>query len=162
MKTKDYAARQTLMYRILQVVAAPTVSGKTGVLELAILNTLSNRLQQNGGTFPASVRLRTIYLAPSKALVQVQSILLVCHTDVQQIAAAQTSLLACFVVQEKVKEWQHRLGSSLGLRVEELTGDSDSMQDIGRTEDADIICTTPEKFGDIMLRCVPPCQNIHM
>ena len=93
------------------------------------------------------MRLRTIYLAPSKALVQVQSILLVCHTDAQQFAAAQSSLLACSVVQEKVKEWQRRFGSSLGLHVVELTGDSDSMQDIGRTEDADIICTTPEKFG---------------
>ena len=152
----------TLMQSIVQVVAAPTGSGKTGVLELAILNTLSNRLQQNGGPFPASVRLRTIYLAPSKALVQVQSILLVCYTGVQQFVAAQTSLLACSAVQEKVKEWQHRLGSSLGLRVEELTGDSDSMQDIGRTEDADIICTTPEKFGNIMLCCADLCKNRHL
>ena len=150
------------MQEIVQVVAAPTGSGKTGILELAILNTLSNRLQQNCGTFPASVRLRTIYLAPSKALVQVKSVLLVCHTDVQHFAAAQTSLLACSAVQEKVKEWQHRLGSSLGLRVEELTGDSDSLQDIGRTEDADIICTTPEKFGNIMLCCAVPCKNIHL
>ena len=141
------------MQSIVQVVAAPTGSGKTGVLELAILNTLSNRLQQNGGPFPASVRLRTIYLAPSKALVQVQSTLLVCYTGVQQ--SAQTSLLACSAVQEKVKEWQHRLGSSLGLRVEELTGDSDSMQDIGRTEDADIICATPEKFGNFIMLCRP-------
>ena len=150
------------MQSTVQVVAAPTGSGKTGVLELAILNTLSNRLQQNGGPFPASLRLRTIYLAPSKALVQVQSILLVCYTGVQQFAAAQTSLLACSAVQEKVKEWKHRLGSSLGLRIEELTGDSDSMQDIGRTEDADIICTTPEKFGNIMLCCADPCKNIHL
>ena len=150
------------MQRIVQVVAAPTGSGKTGVLELAILNTLSNRLQQNGGTFSASVRLRTIYLAPSKALVQVQSISLAYHTDVYHFAAAQTSLLACSVVQEKVKEWQHRLGSSLGLRVEELTGDSDSLQDIGRTEDADIICTTPEKFGKIMLCCADLCKKIRL
>ena len=68
-------------------------------------------------------------------------------------------MLQFCVVQEKVKEWQHRLGSSLGLHVEELTGDSDSMQDIGRTEDADIICTTPEKFGNFTLCYKDPCNK---
>ena len=58
---------------IVKVVAAPTGSGKTGVLELAILNTLSKRLQLDDSNFSASVRLRVIYLAPSKALVQVKS-----------------------------------------------------------------------------------------
>ena len=58
-----------------------------------------------------------------------------------------------------MREWQHRLGSSLGLSVEELTGDSDSMQDIGRTGDADIICTTPEKFGNLMLCYADPHLN---
>ena len=58
------------------------------------------------------------------------------------------SLPVSFKVQEKVKEWQGRLGSSLGLQIEELTGDTDINQDAGRAENADVICTTPEKFGE--------------
>jgi len=50
-------------------------------------------------------------------------------------------------LQEKVKEWQQRFGSSLGLQIEELTGDTDINQDISRIDNADVICTTPEKFG---------------
>ena len=51
-------------------------------------------------------------------------------------------------MQEKVKEWQERLGSNLGLQIEELTGDTEIYQDAGRAENADVICTTPEKFGE--------------
>ena len=51
-------------------------------------------------------------------------------------------------MQEKVKEWQGRLGSNLGLQIEELTGDTDINQDADRAENADVICTTPEKFGE--------------
>ncbi len=51
-------------------------------------------------------------------------------------------------VQEKVKQWQERLGSNLGLLIAELTGDTESNQDAGRAENANVICTTPEKFGE--------------
>lgn len=50
-----------------------------------------------------------------------------------------------------MKEWQQRFGASLGVHVEELTGDTDTIQDVGRIENADIICTTPEKFGEHLL-----------
>lgn len=50
------------------------------------------------------------------------------------------------LVQEKAKDWSERLGSSLGIKCLELTGDTDP--DAGALEAADVICTTPEKFGE--------------
>lgn len=52
------------------------------------------------------------------------------------------------VVQEKTKEWQQRFGTHLNLQVVELTGDTD-MPDFGHLNSADIICTTPEKLGEL-------------
>ncbi len=46
-----------------------------------------------------------------------------------------------------MKDWQQRLGCDLGIQIEELTGDTESTQDVSRMESADVICTTPEKFG---------------
>ena len=51
------------------------------------------------------------------------------------------------LLQEKVKEWRQRLGCDLRLQIEELTGDTDSIPDVTRMDSADVICTTPEKFG---------------
>ncbi len=46
-----------------------------------------------------------------------------------------------------MKDWQQRLGRDLGMQIEELTGDTESTQDVSRMESSDVICTTPEKFG---------------
>lgn len=101
----------------MQVVAAPTGSGKTGVMELAILHLLTTYIDQDQqfGLKPGS--LKVVYLAPIRALVQ-----------------------------EKVKQWQATFGSKLGLTCCELTGDTE-MADQHHLDNADIICTTPEKFG---------------
>jgi replicative superfamily II helicase len=48
------------------------------------------------------------------------------------------------LVQERVQDWGERLGQ-LGCRCIELTGDNDATSSC--LESADIICTTPEKFG---------------
>ncbi len=60
-----------LMMQHVQVVAAPTGSGKTGILELAILRLLSKCLDGKQLLSQSHGSLKTIYLAPSKALVQV-------------------------------------------------------------------------------------------
>lgn len=143
----------------MQVVAAPTGSGKTGILELAILRMLSRALQGEQWPRHSNGQLRAIYLAPSKALVQVSltpsSRPALPHD--QRLAATRLLptmhiiTLTCSWIflwlQEKVKEWQQRLGGGLNLQIEELTGDSESTQDVSRMESADVICTTPEKFG---------------
>jgi hypothetical protein len=43
------------------------------------------------------------------------------------------------------RDWATRFSEVLGARVEELTGDSEL--EGSALEAADIICTTPEKFG---------------
>lgn len=106
----------------LQVVAAPTGSGKTGVMELAILRLISVYIDQHNQFVLKPGSLKIVYLAPIRALVQ-----------------------------EKVKQWQQTFGSKLGLTCCELTGDTD-MADGLHLDNADIICTTPEKFGTISLR----------
>jgi len=55
----------------VQVLAAPTGSGKTGVMELAILGMLSANIDEEGTYRHRQGRLKAVYLAPSKALVQV-------------------------------------------------------------------------------------------
>ena len=50
------------------------------------------------------------------------------------------------VLQERVRDWQTRFGR-IPLECRELTGDS-SIADAQKIDDADIICTTPEKFGE--------------
>ena len=52
--------------------------------------------------------------------------------------------------QERTKDWQNRFGSHLGMVCKELTGDS-SMAEAHEIDDADVICTTPEKFGEHIL-----------
>lgn len=73
---------------------------------------------------PLAGHLKAIYVAPIKALVQ-----------------------------EKAKGWKTRFGSTLGLVVQEVTGDTEtdnfSQLDLDST---DIICTTPEKFDSMTRR----------
>jgi ATP-dependent DNA helicase HFM1/MER3 len=54
-----------------QVVAAPTGSGKTGVLELAMLRMLSRCLGEQGQFCHQPGCVKAVYLGPTKALVQV-------------------------------------------------------------------------------------------
>lgn len=86
-------------------------------MELAILRLISVYIDQDEQFVLKPGSLKIIYLAPIRALVQ-----------------------------EKVKQWQQTFGSKLGLTCSELTGDTD-MADNLHLDNADIICTTPEKFG---------------
>lgn len=61
-----------------QVVAAPTGSGKTVILELAILRMLSQCIDEHGQYHFRKKLLRAIYLAPNKALVQVEVLYAAC------------------------------------------------------------------------------------
>lgn len=47
---------------------------------------------------------------------------------------------------ERQADWQARFGPA-GLRVVQLTGDDDT-EGLEDVEGADIICSTPEKFGE--------------
>ncbi|KAK9002003.1 hypothetical protein V6N11_024696 [Hibiscus sabdariffa] len=78
------------------VISAPTGSGKTVLFELCILRLLSRFISSDGRFVHIKGTLKTIYIAPSKALVQ-----------------------------EKLRDWTHKLGS-LGINCLELTGDNES------------------------------------
>ncbi|XP_020251478.1 ATP-dependent DNA helicase MER3 homolog [Asparagus officinalis] len=80
---------------INMVVSAPTSSGKTVLFELCILRLLSRFLSREGKFNHMKGILKTIYIAPSKALVQ-----------------------------EKLRDWDMKLGS-LGIGCLEMTGDSE-------------------------------------
>ncbi|GAQ86596.1 DNA/RNA helicase MER3/SLH1 [Klebsormidium nitens] len=101
------------------VVAAPTGCGKTVLFELAILRLLTRFLDRDGAFVHQPGLLKTVYIAPMKALVQ-----------------------------EKLAEWEEKFGGRLGLCCRELTGDSDIAQ-LKELQDADIILTTPEKFDSL-------------
>lgn len=119
-----------------QVVSAPTGAGKTGVMELSMLRVLSKHLSPLHGSTAAGAsrsspqqqlqalqalqgRHKLIYLGPIKALIQ-----------------------------ERQTDWQQRFGGTLGLRCVQLTGDVDDELMDEELEAADIICSTPEKFGE--------------
>ncbi|XP_038979014.1 ATP-dependent DNA helicase MER3 homolog [Phoenix dactylifera] len=78
---------------INMVISAPTGSGKTVLFELCILRLLSRFLSQEGRFNHIKGSLKTIYIAPSKALVQ-----------------------------EKLRDWNMKLGS-WGINCLEMTGD---------------------------------------
>ncbi|XP_010936598.1 ATP-dependent DNA helicase MER3 homolog [Elaeis guineensis] len=78
---------------INMVISAPTGSGKTVLFELCILRLLSRFLSQEGRFNHIKGNLKTIYIAPSKALVQ-----------------------------EKLRDWNMKLGS-WGINCLEMTGD---------------------------------------
>ncbi|XP_022741905.1 DExH-box ATP-dependent RNA helicase DExH17 [Durio zibethinus] len=78
------------------VISAPTGSGKTVLFELCILRLLSRFISGDGRFVHIKGTLKTIYVAPSKALVQ-----------------------------EKLRDWTPKFGS-LGINCLELTGDNES------------------------------------
>ncbi|XP_024992174.1 DExH-box ATP-dependent RNA helicase DExH17 [Cynara cardunculus var. scolymus] len=78
------------------VISAPTGSGKTVLFELCILRLLSKFISQEGRFIHMKGTLKTIYISPSKALVQ-----------------------------EKLRSWNQKLGS-WGINCLELTGDNES------------------------------------
>ncbi|XP_021299206.1 DExH-box ATP-dependent RNA helicase DExH17 [Herrania umbratica] len=78
------------------VISAPTGSGKTVLFELCILRLLSRFITRDETFVHIKGTLKTIYIAPSKALVQ-----------------------------EKLRDWNQKFGS-LGLNCLELTGDNES------------------------------------
>jgi hypothetical protein len=63
---------------MLQVIAAPTGSGKTVILELTILRMLCQCVDEHGVFHHRRKFLRAVYLAPNKALVQVHEISCLC------------------------------------------------------------------------------------
>ncbi|XP_052197868.1 DExH-box ATP-dependent RNA helicase DExH17 [Diospyros lotus] len=79
---------------INMIISAPTGSGKTVLFELCILRLLSRFISTEGRFMHIKGTLKTIYIAPSKALVQ-----------------------------EKLRDWSQKLGS-LGINCLELTGDN--------------------------------------
>ncbi|KAL8241724.1 hypothetical protein R6Q59_012026 [Mikania micrantha] len=81
---------------INMVISAPTGSGKTVLFELCILRLLSKFISQDGKFIHTKGTLKTIYISPSKALVQ-----------------------------EKLRSWNQKLGS-WGINCLELTGDNES------------------------------------
>ncbi|GMY13327.1 DExH-box ATP-dependent RNA helicase DExH17 isoform X5 [Fagus crenata] len=77
------------------VISAPTGSGKTVLFELCILRLLSKFISEDGRFIHIKGTLKTIYIAPSKALVQ-----------------------------EKLRDWNEKFGS-WGINCLELTGDNE-------------------------------------
>ena len=102
------------------VVGAPTGSGKTVVHELAILRLLQLRLSPESSMKLSSIK--AVMIAPNKALCK-----------------------------QRVLDWSHSFGSdAVGLRVEELTGDSESKHETNKVlARANIIVTTPEKWDSV-------------
>nr|XP_024376302.1 DExH-box ATP-dependent RNA helicase DExH17-like isoform X8 [Physcomitrium patens] len=103
------------------VISAPTGSGKTVLFELCILRLLEKFLTTEGHFKHVSGARKAVYIAPMKALVQ-----------------------------DKLRDWTLRF-SSLGVKCQELTGDS-GPTNVGEMIDTDIILTTPEKFDVITRR----------
>ncbi|KAL2235048.1 UNVERIFIED_CONTAM: DExH-box ATP-dependent RNA helicase DExH17 [Sesamum indicum] len=77
------------------VISAPTGSGKTVLFELCVMRLLSKFISGDGKFTHLKGTLKTIYIAPSKALVQ-----------------------------EKLRDWTKKLGH-LGINCLELTGDNE-------------------------------------
>ncbi|KZV32939.1 hypothetical protein F511_01450 [Dorcoceras hygrometricum] len=77
------------------VISAPTGSGKTVLFELCIMRLLSKFIGTDGNFIHLKGTLKTIYIAPSKALVQ-----------------------------EKLRDWTQKLGP-LGIKCLELTSDNE-------------------------------------
>ncbi|KAG9310011.1 putative RNA helicase [Chiua virens] len=101
------------------LLCAPTGAGKTNVAMLTVLNELAKYRDEDTGEF-ALDQFKIVYVAPMKALVQ-----------------------------EMVGNFTSRLTSTFGVKVGELTGDSQmTKQQISETQ---IIVTTPEKW-DVITR----------
>ncbi|CAA7046606.1 unnamed protein product [Microthlaspi erraticum] len=81
---------------INMVISAPTGSGKTVLFELCILRLLSKSISKDGRFLHAKGALKTVYISPSKALVQ-----------------------------EKLRDWNQKF-NSWGISCLELTGDNET------------------------------------
>ncbi|KAL0692573.1 hypothetical protein Bca4012_059753 [Brassica carinata] len=81
---------------INMVISAPTGSGKTVLFELCILRLLSKSISSDGRFLHAKGALKTVYISPSKALVQ-----------------------------EKLRDWNQKF-NSWGISCLELTGDNET------------------------------------
>ncbi|KAJ4888233.1 ATP-dependent DNA helicase MER3-like protein [Raphanus sativus] len=81
---------------INMVISAPTGSGKTVLFELCILRLLSKSISGDGRFLHAKGALKTVYISPSKALVQ-----------------------------EKLRDWNQKF-NSWGISCLELTGDNET------------------------------------
>jgi len=101
------------------LLCAPTGAGKTNVAMLAVLNEMAKHRDEATGGFDLDA-FKIVYVAPMKALVQ-----------------------------EMVGNFTARLSNNYGVKVGELTGDSQmTKQQIAETQ---IIVTTPEKW-DVITR----------
>ncbi len=60
------------------------------------------------------------------------------------------------LVQERMADWQGRFGRVLGLNCLEMSGDAEP--DAAEMMAADLICTTPEKFGECTK--ATPCRMV--
>lgn len=94
------------------VLSAPTGSGKTVVLELAVCRLLEVASQDC---------FKVVYMAPTRALCS-----------------------------ERCRDWQAKF-RSLSIRVEELTGESDTLS-LRALQEADFLVTTPEKWDSVTRR----------
>ncbi|CAH8309244.1 unnamed protein product [Eruca vesicaria subsp. sativa] len=81
---------------INMVISAPTGSGKTVLFELCILRLLNKSISSDGRFLHAKGALKTVYISPSKALVQ-----------------------------EKLRDWNQKF-NSWGISCLELTGDNET------------------------------------
>lgn len=59
-------------------------------------------------------------------------------------------------MQERVADWGRRFMPALGLNIVEISGDADVIESAD-LDAADVICTTPEKFGRICI-LTPVCM----
>ncbi|KAF1936968.1 ATP-dependent DNA helicase MER3 [Clathrospora elynae] len=91
------------------VLASPTGSGKTVILELAVCRAVATN---------ATGQYKVVYQAPTKALCS-----------------------------ERQRDWEVKF-NKIGLKVAELTGDSDA-SDLRNVQSANIIITTPEKWDSM-------------
>ena len=106
----------------MQVVAAPTGSGKTGILELAILRMLSRALQGQQLSPHPNGQLRAIYLAPSKALVQVSLTFL--SVQLSRAIFHDQHLAATRLSPTCTLSPEHAPGDSCGCRRKSRSGNS--------------------------------------
>ncbi|KAJ0542299.1 putative DNA helicase [Helianthus annuus] len=104
---------------INMVISAPTGSGKTVLFELCILRLLSKFMSQEGKFVHTKGTLKTIYISPSKALVQ-----------------------------EKLRSWNQKLGS-WGIYCLELTGDNESYNIRNIQEADIVLTTPEVKFDSV-------------